>query len=111
MEDKSMQEIKDMAISIARLEENTKHISEQMTSVLKLVSETPAMYENVRIAHKRIDDMEKSIVAGDNAVIALVNKKDEAQDERISKVEDTQKWQGRTILAAIIVGVINKFFL
>lgn len=109
MEDGNVQEIKTILVSIGKLETNTENISNQMKDVLKLVSEVPAYNESVKTAHKRITDIELLVEKSIAATERLIEAKDAAQDERISKLEDSQKWLGRSVAGAIVLAVLDKF--
>lgn len=109
MEDGNVQEIKTILVSIGKLETNTENISNQMKDVLKLVSEVPAYNESVKTAHKRINDIEILIEKSIATTKELVDAQNDAQNERIKKLEDTQKWLGRTVGGAILLAIWDKF--
>lgn len=97
-----------LAIAIARLEENTKNISNQMESMLKLIGDHAAINESLKTAHKRLDETQQAYTTADANIIAIINQKDVAQDERISKLERAQFWLATSFVGAVLVIIINK---
>jgi len=111
MGEQNVEEVKFILVSIARLEENTKNIGTQLESVLKLVSETPAMNESIKMSHKRIDEAEALIAKTIATTEKLIETKDAAQDERITKLENSQTWLGRSVAAGVLAFILDKIFL